>query len=80
MSDRVEDRDDTFQWGKECPDRYDITLYFSNDNRYIPPKYVKEIICSFAELNKMTLEDYIWSKPKELKIYCITVHLMILST
>lgn len=67
MSDRIEDRDASFAWGKECPDRYEIVLYFSNGVEYDVPKYVKEIICSYAELNKKTLKDYIWSKPKELQ-------------
>ncbi len=67
MSDRVEDRDGSFAWGKKCPDRYEIVLYFSNGVEYDVPKYVKEIICSYAELNKKTLKDYIWSKPKELQ-------------
>lgn len=67
MSDRVEDRDNSFAWGKECPDRYDIRLYFSNGSEYVAPKFVKEIICTYAELKKVTLEDYIWSKPKELQ-------------
>lgn len=67
MSDRIEDRDGTFRWAKECPDRYEVTLYFSNDDSYTAPKYVKEIICTDAEKNKMTLKDYIWTKPKELE-------------
>lgn len=67
MSDRIEDRDGTFRWAKECPDRYEITLHFSDGGSYNAPKYVKEIICSYAEINKMTLEDYIWTKPKELQ-------------
>jgi hypothetical protein len=67
MTDRVQDRDGTFSWGKECPDRYEIKLYFSNGVEYEVPKYVKEILCSYADLNVMTLEDYIWSKPQELE-------------
>ena len=65
MSDRVEDRDENWSW--ECPDRYDITLYFSDGELYNVPKYVKKTICTYAELNKMTLQDYIWGKPKWLK-------------
>jgi hypothetical protein len=65
MSDEVENRDDS--WGKECPDRYEIILYFSNGIEYDVPKYVKQIICTYAELNKRTLRDYIWSKPIELQ-------------
>ncbi|MEM3526664.1 MAG: hypothetical protein QXV37_04540 [Candidatus Jordarchaeaceae archaeon] len=67
MSDKVEDRDGTFAWAKECPDRYDITLYFSDGTRYSLEKYIKEIICFDAEYYKKTLLDYIWSKPKELE-------------
>jgi hypothetical protein len=63
MTDRVEDRDGSFAW--ECPERFGIKLYFSNGVEYEVPKYVKEIICSHA--NKMTLEDYIWSKPQKLE-------------
>ena len=64
MSDRVEDRDENWSW--ECPDRYDITLYFSDGELYNIPKYVKKTICIFAERYKMTLMDYILSKPKWL--------------
>ena len=68
MSDRVEDRDGSFAWGKECPDRYEIKLYFSSGVvEYELPKYVKQIICTYAETNKLTLKDYIWSKPLELE-------------
>ncbi|MEM0134683.1 MAG: hypothetical protein QXU18_05565 [Thermoplasmatales archaeon] len=67
MSDKVEDRDGTFGWSKECPDRYDITLYFSNGIEYPLPKYVKKIVCTYAELKKMKLSDYIWSNPEELE-------------
>lgn len=66
MSDNVGDRDGTFRWGKECPDRYEIILHFSNGVEYNVPKYIKGIICSYAELYEITLNDYIWSKPKEL--------------
>ena len=64
MSDRVEDRDENWSW--ECPDRYDITLYFSDGELYNVPKYVKKTICTFAERYKMTLMDYVLSKPKWL--------------
>ncbi|EQB69315.1 MAG: hypothetical protein AMDU5_GPLC00004G0285 [Thermoplasmatales archaeon Gpl] len=67
MTDRLEDRDGTYVWSRECPDRYEIILYFRNGMTYDVPKYVKETICFYAELNKKTLKDYIWSKPKELQ-------------
>ncbi len=65
MSDGIEGRDENWSW--ECPDRYDITLYFSDGELYNVPKYVKKTICIFAERYKMTLTDYIFSKPKWLK-------------
>lgn len=67
MSDIVEDRGESFAWSKECPNRYEITLHFSNGVEFDVPKYVKDIICSNAELNRQTLKDYIWGKPKELQ-------------
>lgn len=67
MGDRIEDRVESFAWSKECPDRYEITLHFSNGVKFDVPKYVKEVICTYAELNKKTLMDYIWGKPKELQ-------------
>ena len=67
MSGEVEDMDGSFRWAKECPGRYEITLYFSDGGSYTLPKTVKEIICTYAEIKRITLEDYIWTKPKELK-------------
>ena len=67
MTDRVEDRDESFQWSGECPDRYEITLYFSNGDEYIVPKYIKKLICTYAEIKKMTLKDYIWSNHENLQ-------------
>ncbi|WP_298277109.1 hypothetical protein [Ferroplasma sp.] len=67
MTDRVEDRDGSYRWSQECPDRYEITLHFRNGMTYDVPKYVKKTICSGAEFNNKTLIDYIWSKPGELE-------------
>ncbi len=73
MSDRVEDRDeleereDLFAWSGQCQERYEIILYFRNGVHYPVNKSYMKLICINAELNKMTLKDYILSKPKDLE-------------
>lgn len=67
MRDNMNKGNGSFEWSKECPDRYEITLYFSGGDIYEMPKYIKKIICTYVEAENKKLEDYIWEKPKELQ-------------
>ncbi len=67
MVDERDEMDGSFRWSGECPDRYEITLKFSNGLVYPLQKYVKEILCSEVEHARTTIKDYIWQKSENAR-------------
>lgn len=72
MSDWIGEEDESLRSPKDCRDRFEITLRFSDANKYTLNKDEKEITCRFAELaridlNRNGIKDYLLSRPDFLR-------------